>query len=34
MTRPAVSVAGLTKVFRSYRRQEGLVEDGGSCATR
>jgi ABC-2 type transport system ATP-binding protein len=25
MTRPAVSVAGLTKVFRSYRRQEGLA---------
>jgi ABC-2 type transport system ATP-binding protein len=25
MTRPAVSVAGLTKVFRSYRRHEGLA---------
>ena len=25
MTRPAVSVAGLTKIFRSYRRQEGLA---------
>jgi ABC-2 type transport system ATP-binding protein len=25
MTRPAVSVAGLTKVFRGYRRQEGLA---------
>ena len=25
MTRPAVSVSGLTKVFRSYRREEGLA---------
>jgi len=25
MTRPVVSVAGLTKIFRSYRRQEGLA---------
>jgi ABC-2 type transport system ATP-binding protein len=25
MTRPAVSVAGLTKIFRSYRRQEGVA---------
>ncbi len=25
MSRPAVSVAGLTKVFRTYRREEGLA---------